>query len=215
MSQEINFLARQQEIHASRVETDRKATLWLIALVAATVAVWGSAYGINWYFRRHTAIAQAETKSITEKIAANANSEQEYLNFYEKITKLQELLNQRLGGTDSIVYTYAYFGQTPRHDSTVVDSTYDYTTHELVVTIGCSNVFCVSDVMNLITAPDFKEKYPSLLIASLSRQDDATYQIVLDLNLQGGNLTNFEVEASDDIYIDTDVTDNEESIEGL
>jgi len=177
---DINFLAKQQEIHESRVEVDRKATWWLIALIAVTAIIWGTAWGFNYYFRTRITSANKQTEQIKAAIAANANSEQEYLNFYEKIERLRELLDLRQGGTDSIVYTYAYFGQNPAHNSTLISTSYEYNSKELQVVIGCSNVFCVSDILKLINNDNFQKTYPQHLIAGLSRTDTGSYQITLN-----------------------------------
>jgi len=184
----INFLAKKQAIHESRVEADHKATIGLIILVTITALIWGGAWGTNQYFRNRARAATQQTSTIKDAITANANSEQEYLNFYEKVERLRELLEKREGGTDSIIYTYAYFGQNARHDSAIIDTSYEYATKELAITIGCSNVFCIADMLKLINNDEFRARFPQHLATNLTRTNEGAYQLTLNITLAGGSV---------------------------
>lgn len=182
MTQEINFLAKEQEIHKARTKVDLKATYAMIALGIVTLAVYATAWFVNFNFKSKITAANRETTRLKETITKKEQEEIQYLIFYEKLERLHELLAAREGGVAAIKNTYDYFVTTP--GLTLIRSEYDYYERMLSFVVKAESVFSVADVIQLLHADAFREAYPNSTIANLARSSNGTYQfsIIVDLN---------------------------------
>ena len=133
MTPAINFLAKQQEIHQSRTAADRRVSVWIIALLSVTAIVYLAARVGNMYFKKETIAKEQAITAIQDRIEQNNDHEQAYLIFYEKLTRLQQLLKQREGGMTSLDYLYHYFASIGK--STITDISYDYSEREVLASI--------------------------------------------------------------------------------
>ncbi len=203
MPQEINFLAKQQEIHQARTKVDLKATYAMFALGIATLGIYALAWFVNFRFKSKISAATRETTRLKETITQKEQEEIQYLIFYEKLERLHELLAAREGGVAAIKNTYDYFVTTP--GLTLIRSEYDYYERQLSFVVKADSVFSVADVIQLLQADEFRNAYPNSTIANLNRSSNGNYQfsIIVDLDENVSSPDeNTTVAASDDLNID-------------
>ncbi|MBQ6154641.1 hypothetical protein IJJ27_02250 [bacterium] len=180
MPQEINFLAREQQVVQSRSQVDRKATIYMVILVLIITLVYGVAWYFNSSYRQQLASVQRQIDNTRQSLEQNSSQEREFLIFHEKYSKLARLMSQRKGGVEALVDTYSYF-LTP--DTSVLSSTYDYYSHILDLELTCNSVFSLTRLMNLVHDPEFSARYRSLELVDLSRQANGTYKLEISLEV--------------------------------
>ena len=180
MSENINFLAKEQKIIESRNKNDKRSFFFVFFLVAVA----GIAFAVIWFINNHFIgqINQVEKQvaSIKNTISSNQNREKEYLIFYEKLTKLAQLIKQRSHGTRSLVSTYDYF---LTEDTSIASSTYDYYTTNLELDLVCNSVFGLPTLFNLVHDPQFVSQYQNVELLSLNRTAEGTYRLKINLEL--------------------------------
>jgi Na+-transporting NADH:ubiquinone oxidoreductase subunit NqrC len=180
MTDEINFLAKHQQKLAKRDREDKKSLLVVIVLATICGIIYGGIWYVNDWYHQQIAQVQYDQEQVTQLINQNSTRERDYLVFYEKLTKLAELIQKRTHGTESLVDTHQYF--TSDHTA-VVASTYDYYTQSMEYTLGCNNVFALPKLLSLVQDPEFTSQYRNMELGSLYRRSDGTYQLTVFLDL--------------------------------
>jgi hypothetical protein len=180
MSDEINFLAKHQQKIAKRDKEDKKSLLFIIVLIVICAIVYGGIWYVNNWYKQQITQTQENQRIATQRINQNSAKEKDYLIFYEKLSKLTELITKRTHGTQSLVDTYKYF---TTNNTAIVSSTYDYYTQSMEFTLGSNSVFSLPKLLSLAQNPEFTSKFKNIELGSLYRRSDGTYQLTVFLDL--------------------------------
>jgi predicted PurR-regulated permease PerM len=180
MAANINFIAQQQKQVEKRDRSDKKTFIaTLVLAVVFALAFGGLTFWENKVKKEIQNILdqQLNTKRQIEAMSTEQNN---FLAFYEKLTKLTTLMNKRSHGTTSLVDTYERF---TNQNTAVINSTYDYYTQSIDITLACNSVFALPELFALIQAPDFQAQYQAVSLQQLRRGANGQYQLSLSLTL--------------------------------
>ena len=180
MPENINFLAKEQKIIQTREKNDKRSFAFVFFLVAVAGIAFAVIWFINNYYQGQISQVESQIASIKNTITQNQNQEKEYLIFYEKLTKLAQLISQRSHGTQSLVSTYDYF---LTENTSVASSVYDYYTTNLELDLVCNSVFSLPTLFELVHDPQFTSQYQNVELLSLNRTAEGTYRLKINLEL--------------------------------
>jgi hypothetical protein len=180
MAENINFIAKQQKIVEKRDRSDKKVFISTLVLAIVFAAVWGGLQFWESSIKTEIDGILQQQKTTTDQIEAMNTEQNNFLAFYEKLTKLTKLIDNRSHGTASLVDTYEYF---TTENIAVTSSTYDYYTKSLDLTLACNDVFALPELFNLIHASEFRQQFETVTLMTLNRTATGRYQLTLSLTL--------------------------------
>jgi hypothetical protein len=176
----INFLSAKQKQIAKREKVDKIVCLVVVIILLVVAGVYGGVYYWGRKVTEEGRLAQADLDQVTAQIRQTTEQEAAYLSFYDKVKKLELLLEKRSHGTNALVETY-YYLTTP--STAITNTTYDYYTKTIELTLMASSAFGVETLRSLLQAKEFQELYTQVQMNTLSRSGTGSYQMQVVLTL--------------------------------
>lgn len=180
MINNINFLASKKKEVEERNKADQRSLIAIALFSAAIVLIFLVLRGINYYLdnRINDVIDQQDT--IRQAILNNQHEEEEFLIFYEKVSKLTTLLQNRSIGTKVLVDSYQYF---TTEDTAITSSIYDYYAHTFDFTLTANDVFALPELLALVTSEKFTSQFNKVELTSLYRGANGRYNLLVYLEI--------------------------------
>lgn len=180
MSQEINFLSHNKTVIAVRNKDDKRSFFFIIIFTAIVALIFIALLIYENYNQQKLTNIANQQAAIEEQILAGDQQEREYLSFYSKLQKTNELITKQSSGTQKLIDIYRYF---TTEDTAIISCTYDYYITNIELSLNCNSVFSLQKLINLIQAEEFRQQYQRVTMTSLSRSSSGTYNITVDLEL--------------------------------
>ncbi len=180
MPQEINFLAKNKAQLEARNKSDRQSFLFISVLGSITVVFFLTLLGIQIYYRQQIEQVQKNIDAVTNQLNLDESVTATYLTFHSKLAKLEELIAQRNAGTQALRDMYLHF---TTENTAVKNTTYDYYTKNVELTLSCNSVFALSQLVSLIQDSAFREKYQKIEMLSLRRSNNGNYTLEVSIEL--------------------------------
>jgi ABC-type antimicrobial peptide transport system permease subunit len=178
---EINFLETSRRKVAISERRDKRAFLAFFALTLGVLLVLAVTLVVKIYFNNQNALVLARIEASKKQITANQDREQDFLVFYNKLGNLTETLGRRHDGTELMVWDVDYFTQ----ENVLVRSVvYEMYGKQVELVLRAYSVFYLQDVLDLIAAADFQDRYGKVENYELNRDVEGYYNLTVSLALK-------------------------------
>lgn len=172
----INFVNDRRKVLSEVEEKDKKNLKIAGGLTAFLVFVLLATFGIDYYFNYETNKLTTEQNRVRSAIMSQAQIEQEYNVFAQKLQKLSVFFGRRKDKQEALVFFSEVFGQ----DVVVSGIDYSSADEDLVsFTIQSKNIFAMENAFKILESPDLLQKYQKISKSSLSRNTTGSYTLDL------------------------------------
>lgn len=181
MSTAVNFVRKRQK-ELSKVEVqDSKYLKQAMYVIGAVVVVFIIALGARIGLSMLVSNTNAQINTTKRSIANKQEVEGQYIIFMRRVDILVDLFSQRKEKQEAI----AYFSNLFEKDLGIRISQLTYTqdTHTLDFTLRAPNVFIIQEVFDTLRSGGVRQRYPSFAIQRLSRGNDGSYGLIINLPL--------------------------------
>lgn len=180
MSQAINFFAQNQRKLEDREKNDRRSFFVVGILGLSSFIFFAVLLAINFYYQAQSNELKTQIEVINQQLTQKSQQEKSYLTFYNKLTKIQEFVDKRTPGTQALRDTYLHF---TTKNIALSNSTYDYYTKNLQITLISNSVFSLSEVFSLAQDQTWRNQYQKVEFVSLNRGSNGVYTLKMNLEL--------------------------------
>lgn len=177
----VNFVRKRQK-ELSKVEVqDQKYLKQAFYLIGAVVAVFAIAIGARIGLSLLVNNTNTQINQIKKTIANKQEIEGQYVIFMRKVDILVDLFSQRKEKQEAIAYFSSLFDASL--GVRISQLTYTQATHTLDFTLRAPSVFIIQRVFDTLRSSGVRERYPTFSIQRLTRGDDGSYGLVINLPL--------------------------------
>jgi len=176
---QINFV-RHRRRELTKIELqDRQNFRYGLYVFTGLIFVLVLVLGARFYLANQIKNTTDDIASLKQNIENKQAIEEEYLIFMKKVEIITNLFGQRREKQDALAYFSSLF------DPEVIVSqlAYDADTHTLSFTLRAPSIFSMRRVFDTLRSSNVREKYPSFSIDQLSRSNDASYGMSVNLPL--------------------------------
>jgi hypothetical protein len=180
MSQIINFFAQNQRKLEEREKNDRRSFFLVGGFSLVSIIFFAILFSIGFYYQTQLNHLKTQITNANQEISNDNQQEKSYLSFYSKLNKIQELIQKRSPGTQSLKETYLHF---TTKNIALSNATYDYYTKNLELTLISNSVFSLPELFSLIHDQEWRQQYQKIELSSLNRSDNGIYTLKMSLEL--------------------------------
>lgn len=180
MSQEINFFAQNERQLQDREKNDQRSFFLVVSLSIVSLVFFAILFGISYYYQTQLDQLKNQVAAANQEISQNNQQEKSYLGFYSTLNKIQELIQKRTPGTNSLSNTYLHF---TTKNIALSSANYDYYTKNLELTLVSNSVFSLTELFSLTQDQQWRSQYQKVTLLSLNRGNNGTYTLKMNLEL--------------------------------
>lgn len=172
----INFVNDRRKVLSEVEEKDKKKLKIAGGVASFLVFLLLIAFGLDYYFNFEINKLTAEQNRVRSAIMSQAQIEQEYSIFANKLQKLAVFFGRRKDKQEALVFFSDVFGQ----DVVVSGIDYSSADEDLVsFTIQSKNIFAMENAFKILEDPEILKKYQKISKSSLSRNTTGAYSLDL------------------------------------